>query len=155
MKPFTYVPCPLAAFSAAAFLQAKKQTFINESIHNIDISKTHVTSWAFSNSSFITYMTATHEKLNPKIRIQRWLSSTGCLIFFFTNGAINKCNIQDMVTTTFIYMFVKFQSNISKAAKVMTARGMIGQKGLGWYPCVQICRLIVKVPFDSSVFSSL
>ena len=40
-----------------------------------------------------------------------------------------------MINTTFIKVCVKFQSNMSEVTKVLTARGMMGQKGLG-YACV-------------------
>ncbi len=38
----------------------------------------------------------------------------------------------DMVPTTYIKMFTKFQFNISKATSVMTMKRMMGQNGLGW-----------------------
>ena len=37
-----------------------------------------------------------------------------------------------MIKTTFILVCVKFQFNMPKVAKVMTARGIMGQQGLAW-----------------------
>ena len=34
-----------------------------------------------------------------------------------------------MISTTVIYVCVKFQSNMSKVTKAMTVGGMMGQKG--------------------------